>query len=107
LSLSRPDDPSAGGGLRHDGPKAYPEHRVQGPGRGLVGRLTLHPDLSLAASTPQKWKTIRLWDLAGGQQLVEIKAHPKRIGRLTLSADGKRLLAGTRKHTDFTSVLDE
>jgi WD40 repeat protein len=40
-------------------------------------------------------KTVKLWDLATGQEVLSLKGHARRVNSISFSSDGNRLASGT------------
>jgi WD40 repeat protein len=66
---------------------------------GGVASLAFSPDGKLLASAGQD-KTVRLWDVAAGKELIVLKAHSDWVLCVTFSADGTALASGG---ADFTA----
>lgn len=75
-----------------DGDRWQPQLRMQGSASPLRSGV-VSPDGKLAASGSDDG-TIRLWDLASGQQTGQWPAHAAAVLDLAFSADGSRLLSG-------------
>ncbi len=61
---------------------------------GSIRSLAISPDGGILASGSDD-KTIKLWQLATGQELCTIKAHSKSVCSVAMSADGEILASGS------------
>jgi WD40 repeat protein len=56
-------------------------------------RVGLAPDGKTLASASED-KTIKLWQVATGEELLILKGHEKRVNAVAFSADGRTLASG-------------
>jgi WD40 repeat protein len=70
-----------------------PELYVQTGHSDFVVSLAFSPDGKTLVSGSRD-NTIKLWDVATGQELRALKGHPARVNSVAFSPDGKTLLSG-------------
>src|SRR5262249_11331824 len=69
-------------------------------GHQAVSALAFHPDGSkLASGGTWPDTTVRLWDLATGNNLLTLHGHKNSIGSLRFSPDGTRLVTASMDQT--------
>jgi mono/diheme cytochrome c family protein len=66
--------------------------------RGAVRDLAVAPDGLCAASAGED-KTVRLWDLASGEERQRLEGHTDEVTSLAFTADGRQMLSGGRDRT--------
>jgi WD40 repeat protein len=94
IRLWRPVGRDAHATLAPLGPLVSPDVGKGLAHRGFVSALALSADGSLLASGGFKDGAVRLWDTASGRQLAKLGVAGEPILAVTLSSDGRTLLAG-------------
>src|SRR5438876_127611 len=75
-----------------------PELYVQTGHSGFVLSVAFSPDGKMLASGSAD-NTIKLWDVASGQELKTLKGHSGSVYSVAFSADGKTVASGSRDTT--------
>jgi WD40 repeat protein len=73
-------------------------HEEADPGEGKCMGLTVSPDGQLLASGSQD-RTVRVWELATGQEVLCLKGHQRPVLTVAFSPDGKQVVSGSRDTT--------
>lgn len=66
--------------------------------RQSIRSLAISPDGEILASGSDD-KTIKLWELATGEELCTLRGHSKSVGSIAISADGETLASGSDDKT--------
>jgi WD40 repeat protein/tRNA A-37 threonylcarbamoyl transferase component Bud32 len=64
-----------------------------------VSSMTFSPDGKRLASTASYDRTLKVWDVANGQLLVNLKGHSNEVTCVDFSPDGKQLASGSTDQT--------
>jgi WD40 repeat protein len=69
------------------------------PGGGHRGRIAISPDGHYLASSRERGKTIRVWNLARvGKPVVIENTHEREVTALVFSANGRQLISGGHRY---------